>query len=60
MISNQILQSTVEGMKTITKVDLCVMDIDGKILASTCVKAEDAVVLARVFAESVEDSTSLP
>ena len=59
MISNQILQSIVEGMKKITKVDLCVMDIDGKILASTCTKAEDAVVPARVFAESAEDNKSV-
>ena len=35
MISNQILQSTVEGIKAITKVDLCVMEVDGKVLAST-------------------------
>ena len=58
MISNQILQNTVEGMKTITKVDLCVMDVDGKILASTCAKAEDAISSAHLFAESAEDSTS--
>lgn len=58
MISNQILQNTVEGMKAITRVDLCVMDIDGKLLASTCTKAEEAITLARLFAESAEDSTS--
>jgi len=59
MISNQILQSTVDGMKTITKVDLCVMDIDGKILASTSTKAEGAVAPARMFAESAEDKKSV-
>ena len=58
MISNQILQNTVEGMKTITKVDLCVMDIDGKILASTCTKAEDAVVYAHAFAEEPAEQKS--
>ena len=58
MISNQILQNTVEGMKAITRVDLCVMDIDGKLLASTCTKAEEAITSARLFAESAEDSTS--
>ena len=36
MISNQILQSTIDGIKTITNVDLSVIDIDGKILASKC------------------------
>jgi len=56
MISNQILQSTVEGMKVITKVDLCVMDIDGKILASTCTKAENIAASVRDFAESADDN----
>ena len=59
MISNQILQNTVEGMKTITKVDLCVMDIEGKILANTCTRAEEAMASARLFAESKEDSAQL-
>ena len=35
MISNQILQNTMEGLKAITRVDLCVMDTEGKTLAST-------------------------
>ncbi len=35
MISNQILQSTLEGLRGITRVDLSVMDPDGKVLAST-------------------------
>ena len=30
MISNQILQSTIDGIKAITRVDLCVMDADGR------------------------------
>ena len=29
MISNQILQSTIEGLKSIARVELCVMDTDG-------------------------------
>ena len=35
MIANQIIQSTLDGLKAITKVDLCVMDAEGKVLAST-------------------------
>ena len=35
MISNQILQSTIEGLKGITRVELSVIDVDGKVLAST-------------------------
>ena len=30
MISNQILQNTIEGLKAIARVELCVMDTDGK------------------------------
>ena len=36
MISNQILQNTIEGLKAITRIDLCVVDIEGKVLAGTC------------------------
>ena len=35
MISNQILQSTIEGLKNIARIDLCVSDTDGNMLAST-------------------------
>ena len=35
MISNQILQNTIDGLKGITRTDLCVIDVEGKILAAT-------------------------
>lgn len=35
MISSQILQSTIEGLKNIARVEFCVMDTDGKEVAST-------------------------
>lgn len=35
MISNQILQNTIEGLKAISRVELCVIDTDGKEAAST-------------------------
>ena len=56
MISNQILQDTIEGIKTITRADLCVMDTEGKVLASTVrgmEEYEDAVIS---FSESPADS----
>ncbi len=40
MISNQILQSTIDGLKTITRIELSVMDPDGKVIATT----EEALV----------------
>ena len=35
MISNQILQNTIDGLKGIARVELCVMDADGKEVAAT-------------------------
>lgn len=35
MISNQILQNTIEGLRAIARVEFCVMDIDGKEVAAT-------------------------
>ena len=35
MISNQILQTTIDGLKAITKVDLTVIDTEGTVLATT-------------------------
>ena len=56
MISNQILQNTIDGLKGITRIDLCIMDTDGKSLASTFAEQgnyEDAVLS---FVESPADS----
>ena len=41
MISNQILQNTIDGLKAITRIDFCVIDIEGKPLASTFPHAEE-------------------
>ena len=35
MISNQILQNTIDGIHGITRVDLCVYDTEGKAIATT-------------------------
>lgn len=35
MISNQILQNTIDGLKNIARVDLCVVDVEGKAIAAT-------------------------
>ena len=35
MVSNQILQNTIDGLRAISRVELCVMDTDGKEIAST-------------------------
>ena len=41
MISNQILQTTIDGLKGITRIDLCICDTEGKVLASTFPDAEE-------------------
>jgi len=35
MISNQVLQNTLDGLRSITRTDLCITDTEGKVLAST-------------------------
>ncbi len=56
MISNQVLQSTVDGLKTISRVDLCVMDTEGKPLASTIANPEKYENAVYAFVESPADS----
>ncbi|MBE5905323.1 MAG: PucR family transcriptional regulator [Lachnospiraceae bacterium] len=56
MISNQILQSTIDGLRNITKVDLCVCDTEGKVLATTFPQADDYAGAASGFAKSQADS----
>lgn len=56
MISNQILQTTIEGLKGITSVDLCICDTEGKVLASTFAEAEEYEDSVLAFAESPADS----
>jgi carbohydrate diacid regulator len=59
MISNQILQNTLEGLKAITRVDLCVMDTEGKALATTINNADEYENAVLAFVESPADSQVL-
>ena len=56
MISNQILQSTIEGLKGITRVELCVTDTEGKVLASTFSDTSGYENAALAFVDSPADS----
>ena len=56
MISNQILQNTIDGLKGITRTDLCVIDVEGKILAATFPNAEAFIEPAQAFVTSPADS----
>ena len=56
MISNQILQTTIEGLKGITRIDLCVCDTEGKVLATTFPDAEEYENFILAFVDSPADS----
>ena len=56
MISNQILQSTIDGLKAIARVELCVVDSDGKMIATTSEEMEPCAQPAGAFASSPADS----
>jgi carbohydrate diacid regulator len=58
MISNQILQSTLDGLKGIARVELCVMDTDGKEVAST-MEMSNCSKAAVEFAASPADAQEI-
>ncbi|MBQ3061441.1 MAG: helix-turn-helix domain-containing protein [Lachnospiraceae bacterium] len=59
MISNQILQNTIEGLQVITRVDICVMDVEGKAQASTFNNPEEYESAVLSFVDSPADSQAL-
>ncbi len=59
MISNQVLQTTIDGLKTITRIDICVMDTEGKALATTVSNAEEYEDAVLAFVDSPADSQVL-
>ena len=59
MISNQILQNTIEGLKGIARVELCGMDVEGKIVATTMDSMEKCGAQAAEFAKSPADSQEI-
>lgn len=59
MISNQILQSTIDGLKGITRIDICVMDTEGKVLATTIENAEQYENAVLAFVTSPADSQAI-
>lgn len=56
MISNQILQNAIDGLKGITRIDLCVYDTEGKVLATTFPDAEEYESSILAFVDSPADS----
>lgn len=59
MISTQVLQTTIDGLKNITRIDICVMDTEGKALATTINNVEEYEDAVMAFVESPADSQVL-
>ena len=59
MISNQVLQTTIDGLKNITRIDICVMDTEGKALATTINNVEEYEEAVMAFVDSPADSQVL-
>lgn len=56
MISNQVLQTTIDGLRSIARVDLCVVDVDGKMIATTSEEMGNCLGAAQDFYRSPADS----
>lgn len=56
MISNQVVQTSLEELRAITKVDLCVYDMSGMMVASTMDSCDISGELILTFAHSPADS----
>lgn len=59
MISNQILQSTIDGLKNIARIDLCICETDGKTLASTFSQSHEMASAIALFSRSEAESQVL-
>ena len=56
MISSQVIRSSIEELKAISKIDLSVWDLEGKVVAATFESDEITPALIAGFAESPADS----
>jgi carbohydrate diacid regulator len=59
MISNQILQSTIDGLKAIARVELCIVDTEGKDVVSTTGHMANISRSAKEFAQGPADSQEI-
>ena len=59
MVSNQVLQSTLEGLKNIARIELCVLDAEGKAYAFTNQDMEKYSPQAVEFVRSPADSQEI-
>lgn len=56
MIANQVLQTSIDELRAITRIDLCILDMDGMVMASTFESSIIRQEEARAFIDSPADS----
>ena len=56
MISSQVIKTSIDELRAITKVDLCVLDLEGNTIASTFALEDFSLELVTGFAHSPADS----
>lgn len=59
MISNQILQTSINELKAITRVDLCIVDVEGMKMAATSENFEIKADVIQTFAASPAESQEI-
>ncbi len=59
MISNQILQGTIDGLKAITRTDICILDTEANVLSSTIDNAEQYEEAILSFVDSPAESQAM-
>ncbi len=59
MVSSQVLQKTIDELRAITRIDLCVLSIEGQMLATTFSENGPKSEYIREFAQSPADSQVL-
>lgn len=59
MISNQVLQSSIEELKSITRIDLAIIDLNGQFVASTYESDDNISELISAFLDSQANSQAM-
>ena len=56
MISSQVLQNAIDELRAITRIDLCIMDLEGRLVVTTFADNDIAGDTVQLFADSAADS----
>ena len=55
MISSQVLQNAIDELRAITRIDLCIMDLEGRLVVTTFADNDIAGDTVQLFADSAAD-----